>query len=92
MTEQGGLPKEEDIEMSELIESDPELNYGDDDEDYGSSTESDSGKSLGYERHGRAKRQKMKINNSFTGPYPLDPSDFDHRDKGENHQFTKHNL
>jgi len=28
-----------------------------------------------------------KINNSFTGPYPLDPTDFNHTDKGPNYQF-----
>ena len=25
-----------------------------------------------------------KINNSFTGPYPLDPTEFNHNDKGAN--------
>ena len=29
-----------------------------------------------------------KIHNSFTGPYPLDPTEFSHTDKGENYQFT----
>ena len=34
-----------------------------------------------------AKRKMAKINNSFTGPYPLDPTDFNHTDKGPNNQF-----
>jgi hypothetical protein len=32
--------------------------------------------------------QECKIHNSFTGPYPLDPTEFSHTDKGENAQFT----
>ena len=32
----------------------------------------------------RAKAKQAKINNSFTGPYPLDPTDFNHTDKGPN--------
>jgi hypothetical protein len=35
----------------------------------------------------RAKGKQGKINNSFTGPYPLDPTDFNHTDKGPNYQF-----
>ena len=36
----------------------------------------------------RARKDKdAKINNSFTGPYPLDPTDFNHTDKGPNYQF-----
>ena len=34
------------------------------------------------------KEQECKIHNSFTGPYPLDPTEFSHTDKGENAQFT----
>jgi len=34
-----------------------------------------------------AKAKGPKINNSFTGPYPLDPIEFDHTDKGPNTQF-----
>jgi len=34
------------------------------------------------------KAKGAKINNSFTGPYPLDPTDFNHTDKGANNQFT----
>lgn len=30
------------------------------------------------------KEKEAKINNSFTGPYPLDPTDFNHTDKGPN--------
>ena len=33
------------------------------------------------------KAREAKINNSFTGPYPLDPTDFNHTDKGPNNQF-----
>lgn len=36
----------------------------------------------------KSKAKGAKINNSFTGPYPLDPTDFNHTDKGPNHQFT----
>lgn len=35
----------------------------------------------------KAKGKQAKINNSFTGPYPLDPTDFNHTDKGPNNQF-----
>ena len=36
----------------------------------------------------RSRKDKdAKINNSFTGPYPLDPTDFNHTDKGPNYQF-----
>jgi len=34
------------------------------------------------------KAKECKIHNSFTGPYPLDPTEFSHTDKGENMQFT----
>jgi len=30
------------------------------------------------------KAKEAKINNSFTGPYPLDPTEFNHNDKGAN--------
>ena len=33
------------------------------------------------------KENDAKIHNSFTGPYPLDPTEFSHTDKGENYQF-----
>jgi len=52
-----------------------------------------SERSLETSREGRARLQarkarEAKINNSFTGPYPLDPTDFNHLDKGANVQFT----
>lgn len=34
------------------------------------------------------KAKLAKINNSFTGPYPLDPTEFNHNDKGANVQFA----
>lgn len=34
-----------------------------------------------------AKDKGIKINNSFTGPYPDDPLDYNHTDKGQNTQF-----
>lgn len=34
------------------------------------------------------KEYDTKIHNSFTGPYPLDPTEFGHTDKGENYQFS----
>ena len=34
------------------------------------------------------KEKASKIHNSFTGPYPLDPTEFSHTDKGENYQFS----
>lgn len=40
------------------------------------------------ERIKERKAQDAKIHNSFTGPYPLDPTEFSHTDKGENAQFT----
>jgi len=35
-------------------------------------------------RFNSRKARDVKINNSFTGPYPLDPSEFNHNDKGAN--------
>ena len=35
----------------------------------------------------KKKEKEAKINNSFTGPYPVDPTDFNHKDKGANYQF-----
>jgi serine/threonine protein kinase len=35
----------------------------------------------------RKKIKEVKLNNSFTGPYPQDPADFSHKDKGSNYQF-----
>ena len=34
------------------------------------------------------KAREAKVNNSFTGPYPLDPTEFNHNDKGANVQFA----
>lgn len=40
-------------------------------------------------RFNSRKAKDSKINNSFTGPYPVDPSEFTHNDKGENVQFAQ---
>lgn len=85
--------------MSELIESDQERNGGDVEEGYKSEGEADS---EGEEEEksfldseeereivSKAKKNQVKINNSFTGPYPLDPIDFPHTDKGPNQQFVQ---
>lgn len=40
------------------------------------------------EKYKERKECDAKIHNSFTGPYPLDPTEFSHTDKGENYQFT----
>lgn len=82
--------------MNELIESDEEVNAADvdeilsdedflggDDDDEKSLWDSDDER----ERKNRRKEKDAKINNSFTGPYPLDPTDFNHTDKGPNNQF-----
>lgn len=37
------------------------------------------------------KKKDVKLNNSFTGPYPSDPTDFNHTDKGANAQFAHYN-
>lgn len=37
------------------------------------------------------KKKDAKLNNSFTGPYPQDPTDFNHTDKGANAQFVYYN-
>jgi len=34
-----------------------------------------------------AKANGAKLNNSFSGPYPSDPTEFNHTDKGANAQF-----
>ena len=34
-----------------------------------------------------AKAKGAKLNNSFSGPYPADPTEFNHTDKGANAQF-----
>ena len=35
-------------------------------------------------REKSAKEKNCKLNNSFSGPYPSDPTDFNHTDKGPN--------
>ena len=35
----------------------------------------------------KAKAKGAKLNNSFSGPYPSDPTEFGHSDKGANAQF-----
>jgi len=89
--------------MNELLDSEEELNEADVEEvkdvlgyfaesdDEGSSG-SDADDSFGdsedeEERKRWIKENTAKVNNSFTGPYPLDPIDFDHTDKGPNTQF-----
>jgi hypothetical protein len=85
--------------MNELLESDEEVNAADnelgsvndglssleDDYDYDcdelSLVDSDEEREIMK----KAKAKQAKINNSFTGPYPLDPTDFNHTDKGPNH-------
>lgn len=88
--------------MNELLSSDEELNAADideihnfingyksidDDDDYDADELSlvDSDEERLQMR--RRKEKEAKINNSFTGPYPLDPTDFNHTDKGPNYQF-----
>jgi hypothetical protein len=68
--------------MNELIESDEEINEGDNDQL--SLWDSDEER----DRVRTRKDKDAKINNSFTGPYPLDPTDFNHTDKGANNQFS----
>lgn len=88
--------------MNELIESEEEQNAADideftafingyksidDDDDFDfddrSLMDSDDEREAFRER----KAKEAKINNSFTGPYPIDPTDFNHTDKGPNNQF-----
>lgn len=60
--------------------------------DFENNKNSGKERSLMSEWEGRArlisrKAKEAKINNSFTGPYPIDPTDFNHNDKGANAQF-----
>ena len=95
----GGNPVEDDTanqEMNELVESEEERYAADFDlknpSDSGHGMEmydSDSSQSLCLsadekQRIQKRKEKDAKINNSFTGPYPLDPTDFNHTDKGPN--------
>ena len=90
-------------EMNELIDSDEENNAADIDEctefinGYKSVEDSDDfdfdERSLmdsddERERFRARKAKEAKVNNSFTGPYPLDPTEFNHTDKGPNNQFA----
>ena len=84
--------------MNELIESDEEVNAADKDEQptdeddaYSGSNEDDRSLWDSDDERGQVRSRKekdAKINNSFTGPYPLDPTDFNHTDKGTNNQFS----
>ncbi len=78
------------MEMSELIESDQELNHADNDSNNSDYHEEDSFLDSDEELEVKKamKKNAVKINNSFTGPYPLDPTDFGHNDKGPNPQFA----
>lgn len=93
-------------EMNELIESDEEQNAADideftsfingykssiDDDDFDFDEESLMDSEEEREVYRRRKEKEAKINNSFTGPYPIDPTDFNHTDKGPNNQFA-HNT
>ncbi len=84
-------------EMNELIESEEEINcadvdevklFGDiDDDDYDADERSLNDSDDERIQFRKAKAKQAKINNSFTGPYPIDPTDFNHTDKGPNNQF-----
>jgi hypothetical protein len=88
--------------MNELIESDDEFNAADlenspglnegstldiDPYDADENSFMDSDEERAIQKKQKAKA--AKINNSFTGPYPLDPTDFNHNDKGPNNQFEQ---
>jgi len=81
---------DENKEMGVLIESEDDLGLADSEEDERDDSsregglsdrsrsfmDSDEGETLAQKK--RKKEQEVKINNSFTGPYPLDPIDFAH--------------
>lgn len=87
-------------EMNELIESDEEMNGADideelsliegyksvleDDDDYDFDELSLMDSDEERDQFRKRKEKEAKINNSFTGPYPIDPTDFNHTDKGPN--------
>jgi hypothetical protein len=92
--------------MNELIESDPELYEADDEKNpekndkkrdvqlddlFNTSEISLEDPEEFREAYAIKKEEESKIHNSFTGPYPLDPSEFSHTDKGENAQFCYFN-
>ncbi len=70
-----------------MMSSDEDNMEGDDEYEYDEDEKSlvDSDEERVHIR--KAKAKQAKINNSFTGPYPLDPTDFNHTDKGPNNQF-----
>jgi len=88
------------LEMNELIESDPENYQPDNEDpsrnwrrsnDLFSDTSDlftrEASLQASKERLECAKKRKaadVKLNNSFTGPYPTDPTEFGHNDKGAN--------
>lgn len=86
--------------MGELISSDEERNGADTEyensSDAGGSTGDRSLEDIDSDEESRLKKERkkngVKINNSFTGPYPVDPTDFDHNDKGPNPQFILEDL
>lgn len=82
--------------MGELISSEAELNAAGSELDDLDSADDHSLESIDSDTERRIKldRKKngVKINNSFTGPYPIDPTDFDHNDKGPNPQFILGDL
>lgn len=78
--------------MGELAESDDNLNEADIEEREDSScSESDERSFMESDEEREVVKQRKekgpKLNNSFTGPYPTDPCDFNHTDKGPNFQF-----
>ncbi len=75
--------------MSELIDSDVEMNHADasDDDNLDNLSLEDVDSDEERKRIRKQKENAVKINNSYTGPYPLDPTDFNHNDKGSNPQF-----
>lgn len=90
-------PNEERVEMNELIESDEDFNAADkeltyeqiegsllDIDPYDADEQSFYDSDEERDVMKKAKAKQAKINNSFTGPYPLDPTDFNHTDKGPN--------
>ncbi len=103
----GSADTEDHVDMNQCMESDFEENYGDN-EGYnadglfsGSEDEfelgDDSDRSFFDEEDEQERKRWLKkntanINNSFTGPYPLDPVDFDHNDTGPNQQFVNLEL
>lgn len=87
----GGRGKEdsdgEHQDMGELIDSDDYLNEADG--SFESYDEDDNEESSDEEGRRDNGKERAKINNSFTGPYPLDPTEFKHTDKGPNQQFEQ---